>query len=150
RSYAMNVATCVQVGSATDVRNVPIVDLLVAGPPCQGFSTLGRRDAADVRNELSLVVLPWAKLSRAKIVLIENVPPFLESIQWRRLARSLRRLGYEVATWQLDAVDFGAPQFRRRAFTVASRIGSINPPEPMKTKRIAAGEALSRRNRPRR
>jgi DNA (cytosine-5)-methyltransferase 1 len=142
QSYARNIAECVRIGSAIDAFNVPVVDLLVAGPPCQGFSTLGRRDPSDVRNKLCLAVLPWARQSKAKVVLIENVPPFLRSPQWKQLKRGLEKLGYAVTTWELDAVEFGTPQRRRRAFTVASRIGEILKPEASDTQTITAGDVL--------
>jgi DNA (cytosine-5)-methyltransferase 1 len=109
-SYARNVARCIRVGSVEQVASAPSADVLVAGPPCQGFSSLGRMDPTDHRNELSLAILPWAKRVRAKVILIENVPPFLKSRHWSRLASSLRRMGYEIVTWELDAVDFGTPQ----------------------------------------
>jgi len=146
-SYALNVSKCVRVASVTDVSDVPIVDVLVAGPPCQGFSTLGRRDPTDVRNELCLALLPWARLSRAKIVLVENVPPFLHSTHWKQLRNGLARLGYEITTWELDAVDFETPQRRRRSFTIASKIGSIDPPRPTSGRAITAGEVLLNRSR---
>jgi DNA (cytosine-5)-methyltransferase 1 len=142
QSYARNVSQCVRVGSATDVGNPPKVDVLVAGPPCQGFSTLGRRDPTDVRNKLCLAVLPWAEQTRAKIVLVENVPPFLRSPQWRKLRRGLESMGYAVTTWELDAVDYGTPQLRRRSFTVASKIGAIASPEPLNGAKRTAGDVL--------
>jgi len=62
-------------------------DLIVAGPPCQGFSTLGARNKKDVRNKLSLELLHWAKSSKASVVVIENVPQFLGSPQFKTLCR---------------------------------------------------------------
>lgn len=127
-SYNENVAPCGRVGSVDGFAQAPECDILVAGPPCQGFSTLGRRDPLDRRNELSLAVPKWANASRAKVVVIENVPPFLRSTQWRQLADELVESGYDIDTWELDAVDYGAPQRRRRAFTIASKIGKIERP----------------------
>lgn len=141
-SYRRNVAPVGVVASVSDWVDVPSCDVLIAGPPCQGFSTLGRQDPLDARNALALDVVRWARLSGASVVVIENVPPFLASPQWSRLNCSLRRLGYGIQTWVLDAVDFGAPQLRRRAFTVASRIGLIEQPAAIKGRRTA-GEAIA-------
>lgn len=127
KSYRANVSPNIIKGSVTD-QNPVETDVLIAGPPCQGFSTLGRMDPTDARNKLSLDVVRWAEGSDAKVVVIENVPPFLRSPQWRLLAKRLKRLGYEIEVWELNAYDFGTPQLRRRAFTVASKIGPIGEP----------------------
>ncbi len=103
-------------------------DLIVAGPPCQGFSTLGKRDKKDARNKLSLLLLDWAKLSRAKVVVIENVPQFLTSPYCRTLKKDFSVLGFEHVSWVLNASDYGAAQHRKRSFTIFSRIGL--PDEP--------------------
>lgn len=142
-TYNRNLPPVGIVRSVTEVTDIPPSDILIAGPPCQGFSTLGRRDPLDARNVLALEVVRWARASRAKVVVIENVPPFLASSQWRELARGLRKLGYVIDTWELDAVDYGTPQLRRRAFTVASLIGPVETPLPSPFK-ISAGEVLSR------
>lgn len=141
-SYARNVGKHVRVVSATDILPAPKVNVIVAGPPCQGFSTLGRRDPKDVRNRLCLVVPRWAEHCQADVVVVENVPPFLESSAWKSMRRALRAQRYEVITWTLDAADFGVPQRRRRSFTIASRRGL--PIEPAATCVQAAKRAFSR------
>ena len=130
-SYAHNVGAHVRVASALEVGGAPSVNVIVAGPPCQGFSTLGRRDPKDVRNRLCLVVPRWAEHCEADVVVVENVPPFLESSAWQSMRRTLRRLRYEITTWTLDAADFGVPQHRRRSFTIASRVGLPTAPSPV-------------------
>jgi DNA (cytosine-5)-methyltransferase 1 len=142
-TYNSNLPPVGVVKSVTEMTEIPPSDILIAGPPCQGFSTLGRRDPLDVRNVLALDVIRWAQGSGAKVVVIENVPPFLASQQWRDLARGLLKLGYSIDTWELDAVNYGTPQLRRRAFTVASLIGPVERPLPT-VRRITVGEALSR------
>ena len=76
------------------------------------------------------------------IVVIENVAPFLKSPQWLQLARSLRGSGYSVRTWELEAYEFGTPQRRRRAFTVASKTGPLDAPRASCGRRVA-GDVLS-------
>jgi DNA (cytosine-5)-methyltransferase 1 len=130
RSYAHNVGDHVHIGSVAEVRPAKIVDVIVAGPPCQGFSTLGRRDPKDVRNRLCMTIPKWADACRARVVVVENVPPFLQSPSWAKMRRELCRRGFDVAAWTLDSADFGSPQRRRRSFTIASKIGIPSSPMP--------------------
>jgi DNA (cytosine-5)-methyltransferase 1 len=104
-------------------------DVLIAGPPCQSFSTLNRSRLGDVRERLPLIVGHWAKVTKPKIVVIENVAPFVTSLTYRRLARRLQSLGYFVTSAALDAANFGAAQRRIRSFTIASvvELAAWNP-----------------------
>lgn len=141
-TYNRNLPAVAQVGSVSDSYDIPLADVLIAGPPCQGFSTLGRQDPLDVRNNLALSIPDWAERCRANVVVIENVPPFLKSQQWRSLAARLSGQGYAVQTWTLDAADFGAAQFRRRSFTVASKVGPVAEPRSQQ-QAVAAGDILT-------
>lgn len=140
-SYNMNIAgnlgTCSDVG---DLVKCIRTDVLVAGPPCQGFSSLGPRNPRDRRNVLCLAIAEWAATTKAPIVIVENVPPFLNSAHWRRMADALTRLNYEIVTWCLNAADFGTPQQRLRSFTIASKIGL--PARPTVQRRISAHVAF--------
>lgn len=129
QSYTTNVGNHVINMSAERVANVSKVDVIVAGPPCQGFSTLGRRDPRDARNRLCLVIPEWARHANASVVVVENVPPFLDSLHWRKMRKALLNQGFEVDTWCLDAMDYGVPQRRRRSFTIASKRGLPNIPD---------------------
>ncbi|MGO7000162.1 DNA cytosine methyltransferase [Rhizobium leguminosarum] len=141
QSYRQNISDCVINASAAEVHDVESVDVLIAGPPCQGFSTLGRRDPLDVRNDLCLAILPWVDRVEPKVVVVENVPPFVRSSHWELLAAGLRSRGFSLDVWELDATDYGSPQIRKRAFTVASAVGPIAPPERASSK-ATAGDAL--------
>jgi DNA (cytosine-5)-methyltransferase 1 len=140
-SYRRNVSASIVLGSVGEQAKMPSADVVIAGPPCQGFSTLGRRDPLDLRNELSLAVLPWVNATRPQIVVVENVPPFTASPQWARLTNGLQAMGFIVSVWELEAAQFGTPQRRRRAFTVASRRGPIAAPRP-RGRIVTAGEVL--------
>ena len=122
-----NHAVCADVARVTPGGDC---DVLVGGPPCQGFSTLGKRAADDPRNNLAMFFVAWARELRPQIVVIENVEPFANSPHWEQMAAGLRRIGYDVQVELLDAVDFGAAQRRRRSFTVASRVGPV-PVRPL-------------------
>jgi DNA (cytosine-5)-methyltransferase 1 len=135
RTYNQNVARVAEVGNACIVGADVRCDILVAGPPCQGFSTLGRRNPADARNALSSVVPRWAATTDAAIVVVENVPPFVESTHWQQMRDGLDRLGYELTVWTLDAVNFGCAQRRKRSFTIGSKIGLPVEPQPTHIRR---------------
>lgn len=125
RTYAVNVGNHVEVGDISKIKPGGRCEILIAGPPCQGFSTLNLRRGNDPRNLLSLQVIRWVVALRPAIVVVENVQAFLSSVVWATLDRRFKKLGYEVTTFVLDAVDFGAPQLRRRSFTIASRKGPL-------------------------
>jgi DNA (cytosine-5)-methyltransferase 1 len=143
-SYNRNIAP-VAVRASVDSVAPQKCELLLAGPPCQGFSTLGLRDPQDERNSMCLRIPNWAQHSGASVVVVENVPPFLESVQWRRMVRKLEAQGYEYLTWVLDAADYGAPQRRERAFTIASKIGL--PDMPKKKRTVTVDDVFRRAKR---
>lgn len=100
------------------------LDVLVAGPPCQGHSNLNnhtRRD--DPRNMLYLTVPAIAVATKARCVIVENVPEVInDSRSVVSLALDLfRNHGYQVASQTISALDFGAAQSRRRHIVVAVR-----------------------------
>ena len=126
-TYCRNLGSHVEVNDVRKAAPDLGCDVLIAGPPCQGFSTLGTRNARDPRNQLSLEVVRWAKALQPDVVVIENVPAFINSDVWRRVTSLLQIEGYVVNVMVLDAFDFGVPQRRRRSFTFASRIGQPLP-----------------------
>ena len=107
-------------------------DVIIAGPPCQGFSSLGKRNKKDARNKLSLALIDWAKKSDAKVVVVENVPQFLKSDYWAKLVKEFSKMGFENTHWVLDASEYGVAQKRVRSFTIFSKIGLPEKPKPSK------------------
>jgi DNA (cytosine-5)-methyltransferase 1 len=102
-------------------------DVVVGGPPCQGFSTLGRRDDSDPRNLLYQALLQCVQRTEPDVVLVENVARFLDVKEGVDLLESLASLGYHVRSGVLDAAAFGTPQKRRRALVAAARPGVAIP-----------------------
>ncbi len=100
------------------------LDVLIGGPPCQGFSVLMRNKTLDdPRNELVHVFLRFVLELRPKLVLMENVPNFravAKGAIWERMFDLLRDK-YEVRNEVLNAYDYGVPQWRRRMFVVGLR-----------------------------
>jgi DNA (cytosine-5)-methyltransferase 1 len=100
------------------------IDLLTAGPPCQGHSDLNNHSRRnDPKNALYLRALRFAEITRPRHIVIENVPGVAHDrlgVVWRS-ADLLARIGYSVETAVLNADHFGVPQRRRRHVLVASR-----------------------------
>jgi DNA (cytosine-5)-methyltransferase 1 len=123
------------------------IDVIIAGPPCQGFSMSGRRDINDKRNTLFEEVIRAVKLINPKIIVIENVVGLLSmknpdgEFVKDLIHKSLEELGYNVKHQILNASDYGVPQSRKRVIFLASRIGDIDFPEPYNYK-ITVGDAL--------
>src|SRR5207253_2774289 len=111
-TYARNVGTHIRLADIQRLQPHGTCDVLVSGPPCQGFSTLGKRDHNDPRNFLSLYVVKWARRMEPKVVVIENVAAFLNAPIWAYLARLFERMGYIVTAGVYDALQFGSPQIR--------------------------------------
>lgn len=105
------------------------IDLLLAGPPCQGFSNLNnstRRD--DDRNDLYVATVALAVAVSAPLILIENLPD-VRADKRNALDRAkfiLKKAGYHYDAAIYSALELGIPQTRRRMFLAASRFGPVN------------------------
>ncbi|WP_390630622.1 DNA cytosine methyltransferase [Roseiconus lacunae] len=124
-SYRNNIGDHIVCGDVCRISPPDSCDVLVAGPPCQGFSTLNRTRADDPRNRLCFEVIRWAKRMSPQHVVIENVAPFANSEICQSLLERLKRLGYASAVYILNAADFGVAQERKRTFLIASKFGSV-------------------------
>ncbi len=97
------------------------VDLVIGGPPCQGFSPLGKMSPADHHasmNQLWKFYFDVVKWTQPKAFVIENVPEFLKSHEFLQVKRIAAKMGYRVASGVLSAEYFGVPQRRRRGFVI--------------------------------
>tara|TARA_B110000003_G_scaffold248427_1_gene260111 strand:- start:421 stop:1518 length:1098 start_codon:yes stop_codon:yes gene_type:complete len=111
------------------------IDIIVGGPPCQGFSMAGKRIRNsgifldDPRNQLFREFYRIVSDVKPKIFLMENVPGILNihNGEIREIILDLyRKLGYETSYDVLLASEYGVPQMRRRAFFIGNRLG-IDP-----------------------
>ena len=102
-------------------------DIILGGPPCQGFSTHRIKDAGikDPRNELLLSYFKFVERLKPSAFLVENVPGMLWPRHYEYLSRFYReanRVGYVVKDpIIIDAADFGVPQRRKRVFILGIR-----------------------------
>jgi DNA (cytosine-5)-methyltransferase 1 len=132
-------------------------DILIGGPPCQGFSRLGRAKldsltdegfAGDPRNDLYRRFLDAAELWRPAAVVMENVPGML-SVEEKNVAEEaaadLAQRGYRVGYGVLNSVWYGVPQFRERLFFIGVRNDlEVNPAMPSATHlaRLRSGDYI--------
>jgi len=112
-----------KVTSAADISPSQL-DLLFAGPPCQGFSIIGSRVVWDKRNNLFREVLRLASELQPRCVVIENVPGLVTlagGAYLHAILEGLSEIGYEAACAELLAAQYGAPQMRWRLIIIAWR-----------------------------
>ena len=95
-----------------------VLDLLNACPPCQGWSSLGRRNVADTRNDLINDVWRLIRELRPRAWILENVTGLAKDPRLDRLVREARQAEYSVQQYYLDAQDFGVPQRRKRLIVI--------------------------------
>lgn len=126
-------------GDIADLKeqSIPEVDLLIGGPPCQGFSNLGSKDINDPRNKLWKEYVRVAQKAHPKVFVIENVDRFLKSDEFTLLLNETESGGslneYELSYGTLNSADFGVAQRRIRTIIIGSRIGQIDLPTPTHT-----------------
>lgn len=112
------------------------IDVIIGGPPCQGFSLSGPRNFDDERNKLYLAVFEMVKQYNPKGFIIENVPGMATLYNGEIKEEILRRfeaLGYNVECKILCAADYGVPQIRKRLIFMGIRsdLGCPYFPEPV-------------------
>ena len=122
------------------IRNVcPVFpDVVIGGPPCQGFSIAGpaQKDPKDPRNSLFKDFACWVEHLNPQVFVMENVKGLLsrqnadQELVIDIIRKAFTKLGYSVEVWCLNAAEYGVPQTRERVFVVGNRIGlgEIGPP----------------------
>lgn len=133
----------------TDVKKViGNVDIIVGGPPCQGFSLKGQRGGIDdKRNFLFKEYVKYVDFFKPKYFVLENVPTILSSNDGYfkdQIIKEFTKLGYKVNCGILNASDFGVPQNRRRAIFIGTKNGKeILLPEKKNIKKVTVWDAIS-------
>lgn len=131
------------------------VDLVVGGPPCQGFSLAGRRREHDERNQMFMEYLKFVEIVRPSVVMFENVPgfamPFKLGAQPSRsyasmLGNDLGGIGYMNPEFGIfNFSDYGIPQNRKRLIMLATDSGG-DPARIMEKIRSSGRAAVSARD----
>ncbi len=137
-SYSINIGKHIVCDDITkiDIGTIPKADIIIGGPPCQGFSGIGKRDPNDKRSSLVWEYLNIIKKVQPKIFLFENVTGLksTKSISGTKvidnLTKAFEDMGYNVDLYTLNAADYGVPQRRKRVFIIGNRLGiTISPPQ---------------------
>lgn len=130
-TYRLNFGDHVMQVPIEDVARFRHADVIIGGPPCQGFSPLNRDAVGFERRGL------WREYVRAleqvepRAFVMENVPELLTSAEYAEFKRqAVRKLGFKVEEAILNAADYGVPQRRRRAIAIGVKRGSVPWPEP--------------------
>lgn len=126
-------------------------DIILGGPPCQGYSIANRNagDPADPRNSLFKEFLRLGEIFSPEVMIMENVPNLIKARTHEKelviniIVSELENLGYNVYVQVLNAVDFGVPQIRKRLIVIASK-KALERPFPQPTHAVNGNLSLVR------
>lgn len=135
-TYVENFGDHLYLGDVADwvEGSLPAAEVVVGGPPCQGFSLLGRRDPDDPRNAMWRHYVSAVVRIRPAFFVIENVPQFLRSQEYEGLVRETSSDGelhrYAIESHILNARDYGVAQSRKRAIIIGRlrELFEVGPP----------------------
>lgn len=135
-TYRRNFGDHLYEGDIRELESFPRADVVIGGPPCQGFSRLGQQrhgrptEQSFEGNGLWAQFMRCVEQSEASVFVLENVPDFFRYFAWEELQKESKRLGYQLSNAILNAADYGVPQRRQRAIVVGSRVGAPKLPAP--------------------
>lgn len=135
RNLPAHTATCGDISHMADRPGPGDADLVVGGPPCQGFSVAGRMNPNDPRSKHVWRFLEVVEQVDPKAFVMENVKALAVNNRWSGILSDLQaradELGFEPRLYVLNAADFGVPQARERMFLVGVRRGEGVHAEPV-------------------
>ncbi len=141
-TYNVNFGQHCQIGDIETILRsrsftVPKADVVIGGPPCQGFSLLNKDREGDARRQLWKPFLDIVKRSGAEVFVMENVPQLLGTDEHASIEKAAKSMGFGVVAAKLCAADYGVPQVRYRAFIVGSKVSDPKSDFPPKKTHIA-------------
>lgn len=123
------------------------VDVIIGGPPCQGFSVAGKRIIDDKRNTLYKSFVRFVEVFKPKAFLMENVPNILsigKGIVKEEVLKDFSSIGYTIEYKVALASNYGVPQNRKRAVFVGFLDGTkFEFPKELETPKVTSYDALS-------
>ena len=127
-----------KIKESIEKKGINQLDVLIGGPPCQGFSLAGNRIESDERNKLYTAMVKTAELLKPKVVLLENVPGMLTLYDGKvkeKIFSDFENLGYSMNVKVLYAPEYGVPQIRKRAIFIGllGFEGKFEYPKPILT-----------------
>ena len=117
----LSVEECMRLAGLTGPGELDVLD---GSPPCQGFSTAGKRDFGDDRNQLFREYVRLLRGLRPKVFVMENVSGMVKGIMkliFADIMRELKASGYIVSARLLNAMYFNVPQSRERMIFIGVR-----------------------------
>ena len=147
RTYNLNFGNHCVVGNIIDIlmksrKIVPRADVVIGGPPCQGFSLLNKWREGDERKQLWRPFLDVVRLSGARIFVMENVPQLLGSQEHAEIIRTAGEMGFKTVSAKLCAADYGVSQTRWRAFILGCKFADPADVFPPKKTHLSKNTAL--------
>lgn len=134
RTYASNFGEHTYCGDieawASENTNIPGADVVIGGPPCQGFSLLNKRRDGDTRRALWQPFMDVVERSGARAFVIENVAELRSSPEHDLITQRAKQLGFATVSAVLQAADYGTPQTRKRTVIVGWQGGEPGPAFP--------------------
>lgn len=126
QTYRENFGDHCVLGDIVDILNnpeteIPHADVVIGGPPCQGFSLLNKNRADDPRKQLWRPYFDIVERSGAQVFVMENVPQLLGSFEHGEIIGTAETMGFKCRSGILSAADYGVPQTRRRAFIIGCK-----------------------------
>lgn len=126
RTYRRNFGDHCMSGDIVDILSdptteIPPADVVIGGPPCQGFSLLNKNREGDPRKQLWRPFFEVVERSKAQVFVMENVPQLLGSFEHGEIMGTAEAMGFKCWGAVLSAADYGVPQTRRRAFIVGCK-----------------------------
>ena len=148
------IATCehrIVTGDIRQVETLPApgcADLVIGGPPCQGFSVAGKMDPNDPRSRHVFDFIAMVERVHPYAFVMENVKALACNQRWKHVVQAIQnhagRLGYLTALHVLNAADFGVPQSRERMFLIGVRDMQTPCPRPEpEEKRISVRDVFA-------
>jgi len=125
-TYNANFGNHCIAGDIVDILNdpktdIPKADVVIGGPPCQGFSLLNKQRANDPRNQLWRPFMEVVEKSEADVFVMENVPQLIGTYEHGEIVGFAKKMGFNVWQDKLLAADYGVAQKRTRAFIIGCR-----------------------------
>lgn len=156
-SYSLNIGNHIHQGDINSfipsMSNFEGIDLVIGGPPCQGFSVAGKMDENDERSKLIWSYAKVVETVNPKAFVMENVKALAALDRWASVRSALMQkfidLGYSVNFIVLNASDFDVPQARERVFFIGFKNGALSSPDldnmlkPYRIKAKSVRQALS-------
>lgn len=123
---------------------IPQADIVIGGPPCQGFSLLNKNRTGDGRRALWEPYMDVVSLCNATMFIMENVPELLRSAEFSEIEARANSMGFELMYDVVNAADYGAAQTRKRAIIIGWKPDKVVTPvfpKPTHAK-VSAGTGL--------